>query len=143
MSNHPQHHIIDVYPKFEEHATTITTTITTTSSSSHLPAAYPVETEDEQPGPSGGPAMVDINRHYDGAKHWRGLKRYQNPTPQDVGRMNPIPLVPVRRHRDNLHRVTNKPEDLLRYISPTQGKPLRLMVQATPEACQTAQGEWR
>jgi hypothetical protein len=49
--------------------------------------------------------------------------------------------VPQFFHRDVLKRETYRPKDLLRYISPTYGKPYHILVQAAPNA--QPPGEWR
>lgn len=47
-------------------------------------------------------------------------------------------------HRDFYGRVTWRPKDVLRYLSPTDATPKRLIVQATPSAIRnTSAGNWR
>lgn len=87
--------------------------------------------------------FVDINRHFDGAYHWYEGRHYKNPTPQDVGLQAPLPPSELTRHRDILGRITQRPKDVLRYVSPTDGKASHMLVQATPQAFQSAQGDWR
>ncbi|KAL9046220.1 MAG: hypothetical protein Q9214_000888 [Letrouitia sp. 1 TL-2023] len=87
--------------------------------------------------------FVDINGHYDGVSHWYKGHIYKNPTPSDVGMPSPLPNSEPVRHRDFLGRITHKPNDLARYISPTYAKPFHLIVQSTPKAFRQAQGGWR
>ena len=107
------------------------------------------ETADEKSlrsgnGHTGGSGtFVDINRQYDGIYHWYEGRHYKNPTPQDIGLQAPLPPSELTRHRDILGRITQRPKDVLRYISPTDGKPSHMLVQATPQAFQSAQGDWR
>ena len=88
-------------------------------------------------------SSVDVSHHFDGGRHWTKGRRYQNPTLHDVGASSALPPSEQIRHRDVLGRVTQRPRDLLRYISPSDGKPAHVLVQATPQAYRSPQGEWR
>ena len=88
-------------------------------------------------------SFADINHQYDGGRHWMKGRRYLNPTPHAVGKVAPLPPSELMRHRDILGRITQRPRDLLRYISPTYGKPSHILVQATATASLAPQGEWR
>lgn len=90
-----------------------------------------------------GPSIVDINRHFDGSSGWFKGRRYQNPTLRDVEKDGPLAPAPQHFHRDVLKRVTYRPRDLARYISPTNGKSHHMLVQAA--VCPNLQppGEWR
>ena len=82
---------------------------------------------------------------FDGKSHfsWSKWHHYLNPQRQHVEDIGEIPTDEKYVHRDILHRITEKPKDLLRYISPTYGKPTRMVVQATKEAHNHPQGNWR
>lgn len=86
---------------------------------------------------------ADINHHFDGQRHWFKVFRYTNPTLRDIEKTGPLEPVPTHFHRDVLNRQTWRPRDLLRYISPTYGKPYHMIVQAAPGPNTQPQGEWR
>ena len=86
--------------------------------------------------------QIDISRHYDGQLHYSRGHRYQNPTPEAVGRRLPQTSTTVT-HRDPVGRITQMPEDLARYVSPTHARAFHLMVQATSKVSREPQGEWR
>lgn len=94
-----------------------------------------------------GPAVrfpsVKINRHYDGGLHYSKRRPYRNPTYHDVGATGPFEDVSLSQHRDVQRRITWRPSDLLRYISPTNGRPRRIMIQAANDARRQPQGPWR
>lgn len=85
--------------------------------------------------------QVDVSREFDGARHfsWGRWLHYTNPGLNGSQALSSFTF----RHRDVLHRITWRPEDTLRYISPTYGKPRHLIVQATREVLQDKTGEWR
>ena len=86
---------------------------------------------------------IDISRHYDGESHYYKGRRYQNPTPEAVGRSLPIQNSNTVTQRDPVGRITQMPQDLARYVSPTHARSFHLMVQATKKASREPQGEWR
>jgi hypothetical protein len=86
--------------------------------------------------------VVDINHNFDGSLHWWKLRRYYNPTLADTEK-GPLPPVPTEYHRDAMHRETWRPTDLLRYISPTYGKPYHMIVQAANGPNLLPAREWR
>ena len=86
---------------------------------------------------------IDISRHYDGQMHYYKGHRYQNPTAEAVGHRLPIQSSTTVTHRDPVGRITQMPEDLARYVSPTHARAFHLMVQATSKASREPQGEWR
>lgn len=88
--------------------------------------------------------FVTVSRHYDGQYHRSKGNRYLSPTLEVASNAAAIPSSETfYYHRDFLGRITHRPRDLARYISPTYGKPFRICVQATTEAFQYPQGEWR
>ena len=89
-----------------------------------------------------GQKLVDINHHFNGSTGWWKSYFYTNPTLRDVQRDAPFPLLPLYFHRDLLQRETWRPNDLLRYISPTYGKPSHILVQASHSDIQPP-GAWR
>lgn len=86
---------------------------------------------------------VDINHQFDGRWHWFKFRRYKNPTLADAEKAGPIEPVSTHFHRDILNRQTWRPRDLLRYVSPSYGKPFRMLVQAASGPNTQPQGEWR
>lgn len=87
--------------------------------------------------------LVDIDHQYDGQRHWFKARRvYRNPVLPDTEK-GPLPSVPTVFHRDVLGRSTWRPKDLLRYISPTYGKPYRMLVQAASGPDLLPAGDWR
>lgn len=86
---------------------------------------------------------VDINHHFDGQRHWFKQFWYTNPTLRDAEKAGPLGPVPTHFHRDILNRETWRPRDLLRYISPSYGKPHHMIVQAASGPNTQPQGEWR
>lgn len=92
-----------------------------------------------------GVEVVDVNKHFDGARHWDWSKWrvYENPPLAALNASGPLPPSRKYRHRDILHRITSKPKDVLRYISPSDGKASRMFVQATRDAKATVPGDWR
>ena len=101
----------------------------------------PSTTFPSQPAAQG--TFVNVNHHFDGERHWNKGHRYLNPTHHGVGLTGPLPPSEKTHHRDILGRITQRPRDLLRYISPTYGKPAHLIVQAAPQAYRSPQGGWR
>ncbi|KAK6605525.1 hypothetical protein ACHAPF_007202 [Botrytis cinerea] len=86
---------------------------------------------------------VDINHNFDGQRHWFKQFTYTNPTLRDAEKAGPLDPVPTHFHRDVLNRETWRPRDLLRYISPSYGKPYHMLVQAASSPDIQPQGEWR
>ena len=67
-----------------------------------------------------------------------GFRTHQDPQPVTLDKSTEY------FHRDYFGRVTFRPQDVIRYISPTDGTPTRLIVQATPSAiANTSAGDWR
>ena len=85
---------------------------------------------------------IDISEHFDGQKHrnWRLGVSFNNPRDLE-GRAHQYSE--LHYNRDVLGRQTFRPKDLQRYIDPADGKPRRLIVQATPEVLAEASGDWR
>lgn len=82
---------------------------------------------------------VDISRHFDGQLHWNWAKwgQYRNPDRVAEQAMTSEHFV----HRDIFSRITTRPKDVLRYLSPTDGKAKRMRVQSTDVRQST--GDWR
>ena len=82
---------------------------------------------------------VDVSRHFDGQMHWSWVQwtQYRNPDRVAEQAMTSEHFV----HRDILSRITTRPKDVLRYLSPSYGKALRIRVQST-DIHQTT-GDWR
>ncbi|MCJ1356578.1 MAG: hypothetical protein MMC33_006573 [Icmadophila ericetorum] len=119
------------------------------SSAGSLPIHTVTETIDEKSVLSrddhivGARQFMDITKQFDGDYHWYEGRHYKNPTPQDVGAQGPLPPSELTHHRDILGRITQRAKDVLRYISPTDAKPSHMLVQATPQAFRSPQGDWR
>ncbi|KAI9049987.1 hypothetical protein LZ554_006132 [Drepanopeziza brunnea f. sp. 'monogermtubi'] len=90
-----------------------------------------------------GPAAVDVSQHYNGDTGWFKGLHYHNPTLRDVEKIGPLAPAEQYFHRDVLKRETYRPRDLARYISPTFGKPYRMLVQAADGPNTQPPGEWR
>ncbi|KAI9847911.1 MAG: hypothetical protein M1837_001428 [Sclerophora amabilis] len=88
-----------------------------------------------------GTTSVDVNRQFTGRRGWHKFFIYRKPTRQQAGASESFPPEPSVRHRDLLNRITYRPKDVLRYISPTYGKPFHQLVQAAKDA--GPQGSWR
>jgi len=84
----------------------------------------------------------DVGYRYDGQNHfsWRWFFHYHNPSAAELEKQLPLHVNP-KRHRDVLNRITYDTEDLIYYVDPADGKPVRMVVQAAPTAGQ--QGEWK
>ena len=85
---------------------------------------------------------VDVSEHFDGQKHrnWRlGGVSFHNPVDLEGGAKHSD----IHYNRDLLGRQTLRPKDLQRYIDPTDGKPRRLIVQATRAVLAERTGDWR
>lgn len=87
---------------------------------------------------------VDVSEHFDGQKHikWRHgkpLHTFHNPHDLEGGPK----YSELHYNKDILGRETLRPKDLQRYIDPEDGKPRRLIVQATPEVLAEGSGDWR
>lgn len=87
--------------------------------------------------------MVDISHLYDGRYHSSRGHRYLSPTIEAASDPAALPASEEIVHRDALGRITKRTQDLARYISPTYGKPIRILVQATRTAFSSPQGQWR
>lgn len=85
----------------------------------------------------------DVNHHFNGRTGWFKGLHYNNPTLHDVEQGRPFDPQPLYFHRDVIQRVTWRPQDLLRYISPTYGKPFRMLVQASNSPDVQPAGNWR
>ncbi|KAL5321340.1 hypothetical protein ACEPPN_012155 [Leptodophora sp. 'Broadleaf-Isolate-01'] len=82
----------------------------------------------------------EINRYFNGrAGFFKGIV-YRNPTWSDFQDFF-LPSSYQYPHMDFFFRITSRPRDLLRYISPSTGKTHHMIVQAAPDA--GPQGEWR
>lgn len=97
-----------------------------------------------------GPFKRSPTDHFNGKSGWSRGHRYKKPNRQDVelNSYNGQTLEDVNKfehhHRDFYGRETYRPRDLLRYISPTDARPRRLIVQATPSAmAYSPAGDWR
>ncbi|KAL2067574.1 hypothetical protein VTL71DRAFT_1999 [Oculimacula yallundae] len=83
-------------------------------------------------------AIVDSNRLFSGSwGFFKGLT-YRNPV---ISSTDLAPSSESYYHVDFFWRITSRPRDLLRYISPSNGKTHRAIIQAAPGA--QAQGNWR
>lgn len=88
--------------------------------------------------------------HFSGKRGWSKGITYQKPNRaewelESRGDKDPQPLLDQATeyfHRDCFGRVTFRPRDVIRYISPTDAKPTRLIVQASPSAI-SPPGDWR
>lgn len=97
-----------------------------------------------------GPFKKSGIDHFNGKSGWSRGYFYKKPNRQDVEMnfYNGQTLEDVNkfehRHRDFYGRESYRPRDLLRYISPTDARPRRLIVQATPSAmAHSPAGDWR
>lgn len=97
-----------------------------------------------------GPFKISGTDHFNGKTGWSRGYFYKKPNRQDVelNFYNGQTLEDVNKfehcHRDFYGRETYRPIDLLRYISPTDARPRRLIVQATPLAmAHSPAGDWR
>lgn len=74
----------------------------------------------------------DISHYFDGRRHFHLKHRKASINPPLSGNLQ----ISAERHvhRDILHRITLAPKDVLRYVSPSHGKPKRMLVQATKTA---------
>lgn len=88
--------------------------------------------------------------HFNGKSGWSRGHFYTKPNRQDVeknfydGKAVEDVIKFEHHHRDFYGRETYRPRDLLRYISPTDARPRRLIVQATPSAmAYSPAGDWR
>lgn len=95
-----------------------------------------------------GPIKRSGIDHFNGKCGWSRGYFYKKPNRQDDVELtvhNGQTLEDVKyRHRDLYGRETYRPRDLLRYISPTDARPRRLIVQATPSAmAHSPAGDWR
>lgn len=88
-------------------------------------------------------SVVDISEQFDGQRHRNWLKKqwYYRPNLRDIELASTNS--DLYRHRDILGRVTRKPKDVIRHLNHRDGKPRRLVVQATEEALNTPYGDWR
>ncbi|RMZ76199.1 hypothetical protein DV737_g4942, partial [Chaetothyriales sp. CBS 132003] len=89
------------------------------------------------------PEYIDVAKYFDGQKHldWNLWVRYLNPDSKHVE--EGATRSRWYRHRDILGRITYRPKDVLRYVNPIDGKPYRLIVQATDEALSDPAVDWR
>jgi hypothetical protein len=71
--------------------------------------------------------QADISSEFDGRWHWNWAKWKSYTAPTNVV-PNEARVSPLYPHRDFLSRKTFRPEDVLRYLSPTTGKPARMLV---------------
>ncbi|ERF68494.1 hypothetical protein EPUS_05633 [Endocarpon pusillum Z07020] len=84
-------------------------------------------------------SQVDVSKHFDGQKHWSWAKWGQYRNPDRVAEQATTSEHFV--HRDILSRVTTRPKDVLRYLSPTYGRPIRMRVQSVD--VHQGGGDWR
>lgn len=85
---------------------------------------------------------VDVSEYFDGQRHinWRlGRIPFYNPRDLEGGPK----YSELHYNKDILGRQTLRPKDLQRYIDPDDGKPRRLIVQATDEVLAEGSGDWR
>jgi hypothetical protein len=87
--------------------------------------------------------VVDISTEFDGQQHWSWAKWKHYIAPAIGAAPDGRTTSQFYPHRDILSRKTFKPKDVLRYISPTDGKPTRALIQATDEALSVPSGDWR
>jgi hypothetical protein len=86
---------------------------------------------------------VDISSKFDGQRHWSWAKWKSYTAPTITAIQDGVVMSELYIHRDSLGRKTVKPKDVLHYVSPTDAKAIRALVQATPEACLSPPGDWR
>jgi hypothetical protein len=84
---------------------------------------------------------IDVSEHFDGQRHrnWRRGVPFTNPRDLEGG----TKYSEIHYNRDILSRQTLRPKDLQRYIDPADGKPRRLIVQATAAVLAEGSGDWR
>ncbi|KAI9692884.1 MAG: hypothetical protein M1822_004878 [Bathelium mastoideum] len=89
--------------------------------------------------------------YFSGGRSWAQGRHYRRPTRRYVEQEffdgNQLQEYGIGtkeyRHRDIFGRVTHEKRDVLMYISPSESKPKRLIVQATPEVLKNADaGDW-
>lgn len=116
-----------------------------------LPAGHDIRRERTKRGhESIWPFKKSDIDHFNGKRGWSGGYFYKKPNRHDVETnfYNGQPLENFNkfdyRHRDIYGRETYRPRDLLRYISPTDATPRRLIVQTTKSAmAHSTAGDWR
>jgi hypothetical protein len=84
---------------------------------------------------------IDVSEHFDGQQHknWRRGIHFQNPRDLEGGPKYSA----LHYNKDFLGRQTQRAKDLQRYIDPADGKPRRLIVQATRQVLEEGAGDWR
>jgi hypothetical protein len=87
--------------------------------------------------------VADISEKFDGQWHWSWAKWKSYTAPTISAAPDGTTISQLYPHRDILSRKTFKPKDVLRYLSPTYGKPTRALIQATGESLSTPSGDWR
>ena len=87
--------------------------------------------------------VTDISTEFDGQRHWSWAKGKHYIAPAIGAAPDGRTTSQFYPHRDILSRKTYRPKDVLRYISPTDGKPTRALIQATDEALSVPSGDWR
>jgi hypothetical protein len=88
-------------------------------------------------------AVVDVSAHFDGATHRHHAEGVTYFNPSTANTEAGATSSQVYRHRDFINRITYRPKDVLRYISPLNAKPMRMLVQATDHALTQPSGDWR
>jgi hypothetical protein len=86
---------------------------------------------------------VDISSKFDGQRHWSWARWKFYTAPTITAIQDGVAISQLHSHRDSLGRKTAKPKDVLNYVSPTDAKATRALVQATPEAFLSPPGDWR
>src|SRR2546423_4482892 len=86
---------------------------------------------------------ADISNEFDEKRHWswEKWKWYTAPTINAI--RDRITTSQLYRHQDILGRKTTRPKDVVYYVSPTDGKVTKMLVQATKDAFSTPSGDWR
>jgi hypothetical protein len=87
--------------------------------------------------------VTDISGQFDGQWHWNWTKWMSYTAPTINAIQGGVTTSQLYFHRDIFGRKTVKPKDVLHYVSPTDGKATRALVQATREAHLSASGDWR
>jgi hypothetical protein len=87
--------------------------------------------------------VTDISQQFDGQWHWSWAKWKSYTAPTISAIQNGVTTSQLYFHRDGFGRETVKPKDVLHYLSPTDGKATKVLVQATREALSRPAGDWR
>jgi hypothetical protein len=87
--------------------------------------------------------VADVSEKFDGHRHWNWAQWKSYTAPTISAAPDGTTISQLYPHRDILNRKTFKPKGVLRYLSPTHGKPTGALIQATRESLSTPSGNWR